>query len=125
MTTGVAGSFGSLPPLLLLPHGSPPPLLLLFIQSPLPHPYRLRLLINGSSVLHLPELKMLSRIVRPVGRSVAGAVRMFSAAPSFDPYNPTEEHSALREMVRQFTEQEVDPQALEYNREEKFNRRRR
>ena len=38
-----------------------------------------------------------------------------------DLFNPTEEHRALREMVRHFVEREVDPQALEYDRDEKFN----
>ena len=37
-------------------------------------------------------------------------------------YNPTEEHGALRQMVRQFAEQEVDPQRAEYNEKEQFNR---
>ena len=36
-------------------------------------------------------------------------------------FNPTDEHQSLREMVRTFVESEVDPQALEYNRLEKFN----
>merc|ERR1719313_785327 len=36
-------------------------------------------------------------------------------------FDPTPEHAALREMVRGFATSEVDPQALEYNREEKFN----
>ncbi|KAL7522479.1 hypothetical protein ACHAWX_007166 [Stephanocyclus meneghinianus] len=36
-------------------------------------------------------------------------------------FNPTEEHAALRHMVRSFTEREVEPQALEYNRSETFN----
>lgn len=36
-------------------------------------------------------------------------------------FNPTETHSALREMVRSFAEDLVDPQALEHDREEKFN----
>ena len=40
---------------------------------------------------------------------------------TFDLYNPTEEHHALRLMLRDFVEKEVDPQALQYNREEKFN----
>ena len=40
----------------------------------------------------------------------------------FDLFNPTEEHTALRGMVRSFAETDVRPQALEYNREEKFNR---
>ncbi len=45
-----------------------------------------------------------------------------SAAASLDLFNPTEEHKALREMFRQFVETEVDPQALEFNRKEQFNR---
>ena len=36
-------------------------------------------------------------------------------------FNPTEDHLALRQMVRQFTEAEVDPQAEEYDRNEAFN----
>jgi isovaleryl-CoA dehydrogenase len=36
-------------------------------------------------------------------------------------YNPTEEHKALREMLRSFVEEEVDPQALVFNRTETFN----
>ena len=38
-----------------------------------------------------------------------------------DFFNPTEEHRSLREMLRNFVETEVDPQALEYNRTETFN----
>ena len=38
-----------------------------------------------------------------------------------DLFNPTEEHLALRQMLRSFVENEVDPQALEHNRQEKFN----
>lgn len=36
-------------------------------------------------------------------------------------FNPTEEHAALREMVRSFAEREVEPQAIEHNRTETFN----
>lgn len=36
-------------------------------------------------------------------------------------FNPTEEHLALRESIRDFTEREVAPQALEFDRDEKFN----
>ena len=36
-------------------------------------------------------------------------------------FNPTEDHVALREMVRSFTEREVEPQAMEHNRSETFN----
>ena len=35
--------------------------------------------------------------------------------------NPTEEHAMLRQMVRDFVREEVEPQALEHDREEKFN----
>ncbi len=38
-----------------------------------------------------------------------------------DIYNPTEEHTMLRETVRAFTVNEVEPQAHKYDREEKFN----
>ena len=55
--------------------------------------------------------------------------RLFSSSSSilpeeirkYDIFNPTEEHAALRKMVREFVEKEVDPQALKFNREEKFN----
>lgn len=36
--------------------------------------------------------------------------------------NPTDEHSMLREMLRDFVINEVEPQALEHDRDEKFNR---
>ena len=35
--------------------------------------------------------------------------------------NPSDEHQMLREMVRDFVSEHVDPQALEFDREEKFN----
>ncbi len=38
-----------------------------------------------------------------------------------DLFNPTDEHKQLREMVRSFAEREVEPQAAEHDREEKFN----
>ncbi|MCB9557554.1 MAG: acyl-CoA dehydrogenase family protein [Deltaproteobacteria bacterium] len=38
-----------------------------------------------------------------------------------DPYNPTEFHAAMRETLRQFCEQEVEPQAAEYDEKEAFN----
>lgn len=38
-----------------------------------------------------------------------------------DIYNPTDEHAMLRRTVREFTAREVEPQALEHDRAEKFN----
>ncbi|MDA8594776.1 acyl-CoA dehydrogenase family protein [Euryarchaeota archaeon] len=35
--------------------------------------------------------------------------------------NPSEEHAMLREMVRDWTKENVEPQALQHDREEKFN----
>lgn len=40
---------------------------------------------------------------------------------SFDLFNPTEEHKMLREMVQEFVKDAVEPQAEEFNRDEKFN----
>ncbi|MEM7604850.1 MAG: acyl-CoA dehydrogenase family protein [Myxococcota bacterium] len=40
---------------------------------------------------------------------------------AFDMFNPTPEHQQLREMVRSFAEKKVAPQALEFDREERFN----
>jgi isovaleryl-CoA dehydrogenase len=38
-----------------------------------------------------------------------------------DPFNPTEEHAALRRTLRDFVEREVDPQAAAHDRSESFN----
>lgn len=38
-----------------------------------------------------------------------------------DLFNPTESHKAVREMVRKFAENKLDPQAEAYDRDEKFN----
>lgn len=40
---------------------------------------------------------------------------------NFDLFNPTEEHQMLRDTVRAFTMDEVEPQALEFDRKEQFN----
>jgi isovaleryl-CoA dehydrogenase len=39
----------------------------------------------------------------------------------FRHFNPTNEHSQLRDMVKTFVEREVEPQANEYNKHEKLN----
>ncbi len=39
----------------------------------------------------------------------------------FDLFNPTSEHSMLRETVKSFTDAEVEPQAHEFDRKEQFN----
>lgn len=44
-----------------------------------------------------------------------------SKTSKHDFFNPTEEHLALRNLLRSFVENEVDKQALEYNRKEIFN----
>mmetsp|Transcript_9109 Transcript_9109/g.13711 ORF Transcript_9109/g.13711 Transcript_9109/m.13711 type:complete len:421 (-) Transcript_9109:175-1437(-) len=44
-----------------------------------------------------------------------------SSLASYDLFNPTPEHAQLRSMIRNFCDQEVLPQAIEYNRKEVFN----
>ncbi len=39
----------------------------------------------------------------------------------FDLFNPTEEHAMLRQTVREFVQSEVEPQAAEFDRNERFN----
>ena len=58
--------------------------------------------------------RMSHRIV-PCGRDMVDDWR------ELDIGNPTQEHSMLREMVRDFVRQEVEPQALEHDKNEKFN----
>jgi isovaleryl-CoA dehydrogenase len=67
---------------------------------------------------------MLRRVIATTARF---PVRRFCSTSTetntkqFDLYNPTEEHASLRQMLRSFVESEIDPQAIEYNRNEKFN----
>ena len=41
---------------------------------------------------------------------------------AMDLFNPTETHQSFRQLVRQFVEREVEPQAEEHDRTEQFNR---
>ena len=47
---------------------------------------------------------------------------MMSVTGVGDIFNPTDEHAMLRETVRKFVETQVEPQAIEFNRTETFNR---
>jgi len=63
-------------------------------------------------------MRAVSRVVR------AASVRRMEyrgLGTTGDMFNPTEEHAMLRSMVKQFAEAEIDPQALEHDRSEKFN----
>ena len=44
-----------------------------------------------------------------------------SSFKEYDLFNPTEEHQMLRDMVRDFVNTEVEPQAHEFDRKEQFN----
>jgi len=44
-----------------------------------------------------------------------------SSSRAGSPFEPTEAHAQLRAMVRKFAEQEVDPQAADFNRDERMN----
>ena len=52
------------------------------------------------------------------GRRLEGKGRIVK---DFDLFNPTEDHQALRTMVRDFAKKEIEPFALEHNRREYFN----
>jgi isovaleryl-CoA dehydrogenase len=60
----------------------------------------------------------------PRGSSTAGHIGDIPAMHDHsDPlFTPTEEHAMLREMVREFTQREVEPQAEEYDQKEELNR---
>ena len=67
---------------------------------------------------------LLRRLAAPVrsalrGRCAKNTTRCFSG--SHDLFNPTEEHQMLRDTLRKFVETEVEPQAIEFNRNEEFN----
>jgi isovaleryl-CoA dehydrogenase len=71
-----------------------------------------------------------SSLCRSTVRAVQGETIRLGSAPARcmsmstqigDIFTPKEEHAALRSMVRQFAETEVEKQALVFNREEKFN----
>ena len=55
-----------------------------------------------------------------VGRCLATSSTA-TKSKTFSMFNPSEEHQALRQMLRNFVETEVDPQAKEFNKAEKFN----
>lgn len=58
----------------------------------------------------------------PSSWSDGGAIDHDDDAPSLTRlFNPTDDHAALRDMVRQFAQREVEPQAIEHNRTETFN----
>jgi isovaleryl-CoA dehydrogenase len=66
----------------------------------------------------------LSRSAAALRRGAPAGRRALAAAASAavgDIFTPTPEHAALREMVRSFTAEHVEPQALVHNREERFN----
>jgi len=78
--------------------------------------------------IHKSRFAMLSRALRGVASSsVRGwqsrcpAVATRSKASVTNIFAPTEEHAALRDLVRSFTAAEVEPQALEFNKHEKLN----
>lgn len=70
------------------------------------------------------------RIANQFPRAAARATMLATSAPSRamslvtrvgDIFTPTEEHAALRNVVRDFAEKEVEPQAQKFDREERFN----
>ena len=50
-----------------------------------------------------------------------GGGKMEMEWKNFDLFNPTEEHLMLRESLKSWVSDKLEPQALEHDREEKFN----
>ena len=66
------------------------------------------------------SLSLSTRTLQRFSRSFSSTATEVNVK-TFNLFNPTEEHASLREMLRSFVENEVDPQAKEFNRNEKFN----
>ena len=62
----------------------------------------------------LCHLKASTRSLR--GGGLTPTLSRLSSSSSYDLFCPSEEHKMLRDTVRNFVEQEVDPQALRFNR---------
>merc|ERR1719323_1734510 len=69
------------------------------------------------SMASLRRATFSGRAARPACLPLARGLSSESASI----FSPTDEHQALREMVRSFAETEVEPQANEFNRLEKMN----
>ena len=73
-------------------------------------------------MLARPGRAVLRAASRPaIGRLSSSAAANAAMEPDSDLFNPSPEHRALRELAAQFTRDEVEPQALDYNRDERFN----
>jgi len=75
---------------------------------------RVRALRVAASLASTTRLRQLS--------TVPNATHADGLLPSSDMFNPSDEHRALRSLVSAFVAAEVEPQALEHNRAETFNR---
>ena len=79
--------------------------------------------IVGIAIGFLGRTRLLELEPRPTNASYDDrpSTIMSESWRDMDMANPTEEHSMLREMVRNFVRDRVEPQALENDREERFN----
>ena len=62
-----------------------------------------------------------ARAALRLGRGSCRRLLSSSPFPRVDIFTPTTEHAQLRSLVRAFASEEVEPQALAFNREERFN----
>ena len=76
-------------------------------------------------VFDVPHHKATIMLTRLLARNAAVSCRTATVPTTTRSlstiFTPSEEHGSLREMVNQFSEQEVEPQALEHNAKEIFN----
>lgn len=80
---------------------------------------------NGvqTAMLKRQRMPLLYKFIHETSQSFQSSTVLTKSKqdPIISMFNPTGEHQSLRNMVRSFVEAEVDPQALEYNKQEKFN----
>jgi isovaleryl-CoA dehydrogenase len=69
----------------------------------------------------MPLTSSRSRRARDRARNLVEPVMAELNLSGFDLYNPTDEHKMLRDTVRALVKDEVEPQALEHDRAERFN----
>jgi len=76
---------------------------------------------DNMKLLHAPLAPVTAWLLRG-GRTACRPTQGCGRRSFSSSFEPSEDHAMLRKMVRDFAEKEVDPQANEFNRDERFNR---
>jgi isovaleryl-CoA dehydrogenase len=77
---------------------------------------------NAITAAPSPQLRIAAAPAQPRSPAVVTQAAVAQLAAGADLFEPSPEVALLRQTVRRFVEREVEPQALEYERAERFNR---